>query len=995
MASKMFLLQRLGKLLPSLPATLLRPLQLALSLVLMVLSVLFAADFLGIGSDPRELMRQARTSAAESLAVQLSVYASIGDNQSIDRAVSRFVSQSDDVLAASLNRADGTIVARHGDQNALTEEYTLSTLTHLNLPILEGQYQWGEVNVVYVSNGQIISKFNRFAFIGVFSFFSFVFFLAKILNQLDPGRVVPSRVETAFDLFSAGVVILDERLRIVLANKAVAEITGIPTRELTGQKMEKWSWVEHENWQAPWATTLHSGLAVSDLQLRLTAADGSVRIFSVSSASVGSETETRGVLVTLDDLTPIEHRNRRLSDALRELQISKEKISQKNKELEVLATTDPLTGIANRRTLMQRLDFGFEYAIANGTSLACIMSDIDHFKSVNDNYGHAVGDDVIKAVAEVLQRFCREDDTIGRYGGEEFVMVLPGVDSQAAAKVAESIRVAVIAAASGSRLAVPRLSSSFGVADLGCNPGGGAELVDTADQALYLAKQRGRNRVEIYVADTASSIKLDESGGPDVSTIIQPSKEDMMMARVIELETLLNERDRDIKTLSEFDTLTGVPMLTLFLQRVETELIRAGRDGTMVGVLSFELRDLDRIVSSFGHAATDALVVEFVERLQEGLRTTDVVSDLTAEHSMSRITSNEYGVLLSDLIDPASAMIVVTRLKRLLSQPFRVGKERVYVGANIGIALSGPEDNDAMSLFRKASEARTLSASKPEKVSHGFASAVLDDASHDYIRLETDLNKALDDSELEVWFQPKFDLAARRITGMEALLRWRHETRGFVSPAVFIAVAEANGLIGRLSDLVLEQTINQIKRWQSMGLDDLRISVNVSPMQLRANTLVTDTLEALEKADVDGRYLEIELTETSVLDQPEDARVALQKLRSKGIHISMDDFGAGYTSLALLADLPLDTVKIDRSFISAMTDSERNQSVVQSIIIMAHALKLRVVGEGVETNEELEILSRFGCDEVQGYLISRPQSAEDITAFLVHQRASEPSRRRA
>ena len=995
MVSNICSLQRLGRLLPSIPVTLVRPVQLALSLVLMILSVFFAADFLGIGSDPRDLMRQARTSAAESLAVQLSVYASIGDNQSIDRTLSRFVSQSDDVLAASLNHADGSVIASHGEQDALNENYIFTTLTHLNFPILKGEYEWGEVNVVYVSNGLIASKFYRFAFIGIFSFISFVLFLGKILNQLDPGRVVPSRVETAFDLFSAGVVILDERSRIVLANKAVAELIGRSTRELTGQRMENWSWKEHENWQAPWATTLHSGLAVSDLQLRLTAADGSTRIFSVSCASVGTESETRGVLVTLDDLTPIEHRNRRLSDALRELQISKENISQKNKELEVLATTDPLTGLANRRTLMQRLENGFENAKEKGIPLSCIMSDIDHFKSVNDNYGHAAGDDVLKAVAEILKRFCRDSDTVGRYGGEEFVMVLPGLDAQAAVMVAERIRVGVIAAASGSRLAVPRLSSSFGVADLSWDPAGCSELVDAADQALYLAKQSGRNRVEIYSADTSESSKPDEADGFDQSNIVQPSNEDMMMARIIELETLLSERDRDIKSLSEFDTLTGVPMLTLFLQRVKTELIRAARRGTMVGVLSFELRNLERIVSSFGHAATDALVIEFVERLQDGLRTTDVVTNLTSEHSMSRITSNEYGVLLSDLVDSASAMIVVTRLKRLLSQPFRIGKERVYVGANIGIALSGPEDNEAMSLFRKASEARTISASKPDKVSHGFASAVLDDASHDYIRLESDLNKALDEGELEVWFQPKFDLAERRITGMEALLRWRHETRGFVSPSVFIAVAEANGLIGRLSDLVLEQTISQIKRWQSMGLDDLRISVNVSPMQLRANTLVADTLEALEKAGVDGKHLDIELTETSVIDQPEDARVALQKLRSKGIHISMDDFGAGYTSLALLADLPLDNVKIDRSFISAMTESERNLSVVQSIITMAHALKLRVVGEGVETNEELEILSRFGCDEVQGYLISRPQSAEDITAFLVHQRASEPGRRRA
>ena len=994
-SSNMSFFQRMGRLLPSLPPTLLRPVQLALSLVLMIFSVLFAADFLGVGSDTQDAVRQARTSSAESLAVQLSVYASIGDSQSVDRALSRFVTFDEDVVAASLELADGSVIARHGDPEAFDENISLSAYAHLNLPILADSFQWGEVNIVYRAHGMLADKFQWFAFIGIVSFVSFLLFLGKVLNQLDPGRVVPARVETAFDLFSAGVVILDERLRIVLANKAAAEIVNSSTRELTGHKMDNWPWKEPENWQAPWATTLHSGLAVSDMQLRLSASDHSERIFSVSCAPEGSDTDSRGVLVTLDDLTVLEHRNRKLSDALRELQLSKEAISQKNEELEVLATTDPLTGIANRRTLMQQLEFDFANAKEAGTSLACIMSDIDHFKSVNDNYGHAVGDEVIKAVADILQRFCRETDTIGRYGGEEFVMILPGLDAQAAATVAERIRVGVIAAASGSRLAVPRLSSSFGVADLSWDPAGGSELVDAADQALYVAKQHGRNRVEIYTANSAESVDQDVSSEPDKPTIVQPSNEDIMMARIIELETQMGERDQYIKSLSEFDALTGVPMLTLFLQRVDTELIRASRSGTMVGVLSFELREVERIVSSFGHSATDALIVEFVERLQTGLRTTDVVSELTEEHSMSRITSNEYGVLLSDLVDSASAMIVVTRLRRLLSQPFCVGNEPVYVGANIGIALSGPDDNEAIALFRKASEARILSASKPDKVSHGFASAALNDVSHDYIRLESDLNRALDNNELEVWFQPKFDLTERRIPGMEALLRWQHETRGFVSPAVFIAVAEANGLIDRLSDFVLKQTISQINQWKSMGLDDLRISVNVSPVQLRAKTLVTDTLEALHTAGLTGECLEIELTETTVLDQSEEAQIALQELRSHGIHIAMDDFGAGYTSLALLADLPLDTVKIDRSFVSAMTDSKRNQSVVKSIITMAHALNLRVVGEGVETNEELEILSRFGCDEVQGYLISRPQSEEDITAFLVHQRASAQSRRSA
>jgi len=266
-------------------------------------------------------------------------------------------------------------------------------------------------------------------------------------------------------------------------------------------------------------------------------------------------------------------------------------------------------------------------------------------------------------------------------------------------------------------------------------------------------------------------------------------------------------------------------------------------------------------------------------------------------------------------------------------------------------------------------------------------------ASDDYIRLESDLHEALENNALETWFQPKYDLAKRQVTGMEALLRWRHETRGFVSPQLFVAVAEANGLIDKLSQLVLKSTLKQIVLWRSMGFDDLKISINISPMQLRAETLVEDTLKALKEAGVEGRQLEIELTETSVLDNPKQARLALAQLREAGVGISIDDFGTGYTSLSLLADLPLDVVKIDRLFISAVETSASSRAIVGSVISMAHALNLRVVGEGVETEEQLEIMDQLGCDEIQGYLISRPQSAEDITSFLVDQRSGDQARR--
>ncbi|MFK7858325.1 MAG: EAL domain-containing protein [Granulosicoccus sp.] len=993
MASKSKWQKSVREFLPSVSLKLIRPIQLALSMVLIVLGVLFSAELLGIGADPRESLRQARTTVAESLAVQLSVFASLGDTVSIDRAVSSLIIRSDDIRAASLVLDDGTVLAKHGDIEALESVESASTLTHVKLPILNGERTWGEVRVVFVPGGIAAREFGWFVFVGLCSFMSFALFLGRALIQLDPGRVVPSRVETAFDLFTAGVVILDEHLRIIMTNGTIAQLMGRPAREMTGSTMEQWSWQEELGHQAPWVTTLHSGVPVSDRPLRLIGADGQEKLLSVSCARVGTDGQARGVLVTLDDFTALEHRNRELSEALRELQLSKEAISVKNRKLEILATTDPLTGIANRRTLMERLERDLEQAQRDNTKLSCIMCDIDHFKQVNDTHGHSVGDEVIKAVADNLGSFCTDKDTIGRYGGEEFVMVLPGIGAEGVTKLAERVRVAIIALATGDRLdPVEHLSASFGVAELSSEMHAGASLIEAADKALYAAKEGGRNRVELYDQYKPQSVNMES----DITVLkIEPSVEDLARARVIELETLLNEHRSSLESLREFDMLTGIPMRSLFLRRVETELIRSQRNGSGVGVMSFELRDLDRIISTFGYALSDALVVEFVERLETGLRTTDIVSNLTTEHNLSRITSNEYGVLLSDLADTTSALIVVTRLKRLLAQPFRIGEERVYIGVNIGIALATTGESDATMLFSQASEARVDASAKPEKVSHAFALAVLDEESHNYIRLEADLHDALEHEELEVWFQPKFDPVKNKITGMEALLRWNHETRGSISPAIFVAVAESNGLINQLSTLVLDKTLRQIVLWRTMGFDSLRVSVNVSPMQLHAESLVADTLSALDRFGVDGKQLEIELTETSVLDRPEEARKALQKLRAEGISISMDDFGTGYTSLALLADLPLDVVKIDRSFITGINESERSSAIVGSIITMAHALQLRVVGEGVETDEELDVLSSYGCDEVQGYLISRPQPAEEITAFLVRQRAMDLHRKRA
>ncbi len=967
-----------------------RPLILAFSLVLLSISVVLMADLLGLRSDGSEISRESRKVVVEALAVQLSTLASQNDLQDIQTTISRFVLRNGDIHAAALVRDTGFVVAKFGDEIHLDLSESASTASQLQVPIYDQNHLWGAVLVKFAPVTLRREEIVWLGFFALGSMVAFTAFLFRVLVQLDPGSAVPGRVDTAMNLFSAGVIVLDAKLRIVLANLAAADIAQQSSTELQGQTLDEWSWRKHDDWQAPWATTLHSGLAISDEPLCLLGNSGEERSFLVSCSFIGDGTEERkGVLVTLDEMTQVERKNFELTTIVEKLRQSQELINRKNEELRLLATTDPLTGAANRRTLLEALAEQLKHSNPENAPLSCIMIDIDHFKKVNDNYGHAVGDEVIKATAQVLQGLCRDVDILGRYGGEEFVWVLPGIDATASAQIANRARIAINELARREQLPVPELSASFGVSDLSSKPKNAAALIDSADKGLYKAKQSGRNRVVIYDAEALEGnteegdISVPEDDAKWAES--QSTDLDRMYAQVLELEGMLKLREQELNEMRNYDALTGIPLRSIFTQRAEGELFRAARDKTIVGVISIGLRDMDRIVSTFGSAEADSLVISVVSRLQEGLRNSDMVSLLSSEHSLSRISLNEYAVLLSDLRDATSAMVVVTRLKRLLAEPFIIADEKVYIGTDIGISVSSRSNTQVASLIAAASDARKAASFKQDKISHVFASDKLNNASNDYIRLESDLREALDNGSLETWFQPKFDLKQRRITGMEALTRWRHATRGYVSPQLFVSIAEANGLIDKLSQRSLLATLEQLVVWRSMGFDDLKVSVNISPMQLRAENLVQEMIQALNNSGVKGKQLEIELTETTVLANPERAREALETLREVGVGVSIDDFGTGYTSLSLLAELPLDVVKIDRLFITAIETSERSRAVVASVINMAHALNLRVVAEGVETNNQLEILNQLECDEIQGYLISQPQTADKITRILVDQ----------
>lgn len=967
---------------------LLRPLHIGLCLSLLSLCALFLTDLLGFRDDGRVNVSESRQALAETAAMQLSTLANINDLGGIQYAISELASRGSDIRAVSLVRAGGEVIASIGENHLLQTFAPVTTLSHISVPIFNGRQNWGELRFVFKPLRNLMREMIGTLFFVLTSLIAFTALLNKAFLQLDPNKTVPGRVDTAFNMFASGVIILDDNLRIIMANEAACKVVKLEREQLIGTLLKNWNWMEQSDWQEPWETTLNSGLLVSDKPLRLANNDGTTRLLMVSCTLVGDENEgALGVMVTLDDVSSIEKKNSELAMTLKALRISKEMIRAKNIKLERLATTDELTGISNRRVLMETLAREFDLAMRNEDSLSCIMTDIDHFKSVNDSYGHAVGDDAIRAVSSALAEFCNENQMVGRYGGEEFVMILPGTDAQKAAEIAERLRQIIVSLPQKKGLAIPRLSSSFGVSDISHGALDGAGLVDLADQALYVAKLSGRNCVSIFDKHTrtdASDVVSEDSAGTSI---------DLHDGRLHEMEALLKQRNHEIEVLRNFDLLTGIPMRTLLLQRVELELLRARRIGTTVGVLSLEVREFDRLVTSFGSKASDELVVLVVERLQHGLRSSDLVAEISTNHSLSRITSNEFGIVLSEMDDSSAALAVVARLKRLLLEPFLIGDQKVYVGANIGISLSDSDNTAAEWLFEQSGRARIVASGYHDKVSHAFSSETLNNQSREYISLESDLHDALDARQLEVYYQPKFDVNERCITGMEALIRWNHASRGYISPELFVSAAEENGMIDQLSQFVFNESLLQMSAWQKMGFHDLVVSVNVSPMQLRAESLVQSTLTALERTGVEGKYLEVELTETSVIDNSEKAIKALKRLRSEGISISIDDFGTGYSSIGLLSDLPIDVLKIDRSFISAMRSSDQDRLIVQSIIAMAHAMKLRVVGEGVETNADLELLMELGCDLIQGFLISRPVPAHEMTAFLREQQRSADVRR--
>lgn len=486
--------------------------RISLCLALVLVGVLLAADMIfGLSPSHTGLVLDARKKVTESMAVQSSILAARGDAETLRETMEQVVERNDDVLSAALLREGGNkfVATKEHDLHWLGSNTSGSTPTHARVKIFNRDEPWGELQLRYVAlgDGGWLGAWTQLvhivSFCAVLGFLGFYIFMRRSLRHLDPSSVIPSRVKATLDVLSEGVVLVDKSERIVLANEAFTSKIGRAQDSLVGTRLSDFAWHRRrgdtDEEELPWTLAINRAQGRTGATLAFPGTDGKGHVsFVVNSSPILDESGgARGALTTFDDITEVERTNVKLQELLDERRLAEAEILRQNQRLEVLATRDGLTNCYNRRALFERFKAEIESSRESGESLSCIMCDIDHFKSVNDNFGHAVGDDIIRYFAETLNSLVRTIDLVGRYGGEEFCLVLPGQDVEQAVLVAERLRQAIelngasMLPGDTGRL----LTASFGVAAMVDRLETPDELVNRADRALYRAKTEGRNRV--------------------------------------------------------------------------------------------------------------------------------------------------------------------------------------------------------------------------------------------------------------------------------------------------------------------------------------------------------------------------------------------------------------------------------------------------------------------------------------------------------------------
>jgi len=453
--------------------------------------------------------------------------------------------------------------------------------------------------------------------------------------------------------------------------------------------------------------------------------------------------------------------------------------------------------------------------------------------------------------------------------------------------------------------------------------------------------------------------------------------------------------DAKVRRLAFYDTLTGLPNRQSFLIQVAEAIRNAEDNKGRLGILYIDLDNFKRINDSLGHSVGDALLRVLSKRLENCIRRDDYMARAGRHESdlqIARLGGDEFTILLRDLDSPDEASTVADRVMTELAEPVQHMGQKFVITPSIGIATYPEDGHDIDSLVKNADTAMYhAKAAGRNRVS--LFSGTMSIRSLEHLDLEDALRKAIESGDLELHYQPKLEIATRRVRGVEALLRWTHPDRGPVSPAKFIPIAEESGLILPLSDWVLQAACSQLRAWQGGPFDDLSIAINLSAQQFDRSDVDKQIIRALSERKISPDRLELELTESTLMRDVDDTTRMMNQLRGAGCKIAVDDFGTGYSSLSYLKRFPIDALKIDRSFVMEIDSAGDNASICKAIIALAHGLGMKVIAEGVETEQQVQYLNFLDCEEIQGFVFAKPMCAADLENFMARHRQKHGGRR--
>ena len=438
------------------------------------------------------------------------------------------------------------------------------------------------------------------------------------------------------------------------------------------------------------------------------------------------------------------------------------------------------------------------------------------------------------------------------------------------------------------------------------------------------------------------------------------------------LNVITQRKQAELHYLAHYDSLTGVPNRMLLGDRLEKACRDAERNGRLVALLFVDVDRFKHINDSLGHSAGDAVLRKVVDRLKFSARRADTVA---------RLAGDEFVILMEDVTDAADVDMVARRLVQSMREPIDLLGHSLVITVSVGSAIYPRDDTHISNLLAKADAAMYDAKANGRNGYRRYSpeTAMYNPAS---MSIENELRLAIERDELVLYFQPQVQLASQALLGVEALVRWRHPSRGLVPPGQFIPIAEESGLIVPLGEWVLRQALRQIKSWQESGLPPLRVSINISALQFHRRSFPEFLRARLAEYEVDPRLVELELTESALMHNADDVLRTLDEIKALGVSLAIDDFGTGFSSLSYLRRFPIDRLKIDQSFVRDISSTPVNESIARAIVALARSLSLDIIAEGIETQAEKAVLEFMGCLEGQGYLFARPLPSEDFVAWF-------------